>query len=85
MEVIVIVILVLIAFSALRFVFGFAGKIFSFIFKLVMRLVAILIFLGIVIWTLDHYNVWGFKQDKRLQQALGFEAIKTTSYAQEME
>ena len=82
MEVIVIVILVLIAFSALRFVFGFAGKIFSFIFKLVMRLVAILIFL---IWTLDHYNVWGFKQDKRLQQALGFEAIKTTSYAQEME
>lgn len=69
MEVIVILVLVVLAFSTLRFVFGFAGKIFSFIFKLVMRLVVILIFLAVTIWVLDHYQIWSFEQDRvRSQQ-----------------
>lgn len=64
MEVIIILVLIVLAFSTLRFVFGFAGKIFSLIFKLVMRLAVILIFLAVTIWALDHYQIWSFKQDR---------------------
>ncbi len=64
MEVIVVLVLVVLVFSALRFVFGFAGKIFSLVFKLVMRLVVILIFLAITIWVLDHYQIWSFQHDR---------------------
>lgn len=72
MEVVFIIVLVLIAFSALKFIFGFAGKIFSFLFKLIMRLIVILIFLGVVIWLLDHYQVWSFKLDRiKAEQLLG--------------
>lgn len=74
MEVVFIIVLVLIAFSALKFIFGFAGKIFSFLFKLIMRLIVILIFLGVVIWLLDHYQVWSFKLDRiKTEQLLGGE------------
>ncbi|MDM1544466.1 hypothetical protein HX037_00995 [Ignatzschineria indica] len=75
MEAIVIVIVILVAFSALRFVLGFVGKIASVFIKLVMRLVMILIFLGIVLWVLDYYQIWSLKDARQMveQQAERFD------------
>ena len=74
MEAIVMVLVILIAFSALRFVLGFVGKIASVFIKLVMRLVMILIFLGIVLWVLDYYQIWSLKEARQMveQQAERF-------------
>ncbi|OYQ78670.1 hypothetical protein B9T19_07405 [Ignatzschineria sp. F8392] len=82
MEAIVIVLVILVAFSALRFVLGFVGKIASVFIKLVMRLVMILIFLGVILWVLDYYRIWSFKEARQMveQQTDGFELPKLPDF-----